>query len=102
MTTGSSTPWWRRLIDRGAEPERLALPVDCSNVAMVIQRYLDGELVADADTVAAHLDVCRACGLEAATYDRLRAALARPSEDPVGPEILERLRAFGADIAAPD
>ncbi len=93
---------WRRLTRRDGEPASIEGPVDCAAVASVIQRYLDGELEGGADEIAAHLDACRACGLEAATYDRIKAALAAPADDDVDPAVLDRLRAFGAGLAGPD
>lgn len=96
-----SPTWWHRLTRRGAEPDRVAHPVDCAAVAAVIQRYLDGELLGGAEEVAAHLEACPDCEIEAATYQRLRAALARPADD-IDPEVLERLRRFGTELAGPD
>jgi anti-sigma factor RsiW len=73
-------------------------PAECLRVAKVLQAYLDDE--ADAPTaleVAAHLEVCRDCGLEATAYEDLKASLARHS-DP-DPAALDRLRNFVDDIA---
>lgn len=73
-------------------------PTECMRVGQVLQAYLDGE--ADAPTtaeIAAHLEACRDCGLEAAAYEDLKASLARhqdPDED-----ALDRLRTFAADLA---
>ncbi len=74
--------------------------LDCREVGKVLQSYLDGELDdADAPLVAAHLDKCRDCGLEAATYDRIKAALAQPMPEGADPEAIERLRRFGQGLA---
>lgn len=96
-----SSVWWQRFRYRGAEPGHVPHPVDCDAVMAVIQRYLDGELVGGAGEVAAHLEACPGCEIEVATYQRLRAALARPAED-IDPDVLERLRRFGAELAGPD
>ena len=96
-----STSWWARIARRGAEPDHVPHPVDCAAVSAVIQRYLDGELPGGAEAVAAHLDACPHCDLEAATYQRLRAALAEPADD-IDAAVLERLRRFGTELAGPD
>ena len=73
-------------------------PAECLRVAEVLQAYLDGE--ADAPTaaaVAAHLEVCRDCGLEATAYEDLKISLGR-HRDP-DPAALDRLRSFVDDIA---
>ncbi|MEX2625902.1 MAG: zf-HC2 domain-containing protein [Ilumatobacteraceae bacterium] len=74
-------------------------PLDCHAVAEQLQEYLDGEIDADtADRIAEHLEVCRACGLEAETYERIKAALqARRSDVPA--DSVERLREFGERLA---
>ncbi len=79
-------PWpWRR-----DEPEQL----DCHEVARNLQQHLDDELdQATARQVAAHLDDCRRCGLEAETYRQLKQRLSRFSGQ-VEPQAVERLRAF--------
>lgn len=69
----------------------------CHVVARVLQDYLDGE--ADdltATMVAKHLEICRMCGLEANTYEAIKAALLMPEPDaaPLDPDAVERLRAF--------
>jgi len=71
----------------------------CREVGQVLQTYLDGELRdADAELVAAHLEDCRACGLESATYDRIKAALAQPMPEGADPEAIDRLRQFGRGL----
>lgn len=72
----------------------------CADVARLLQPYLDQE-VPDAGVVTAiesHLEDCRRCGLEADTYESIRRALQarRPALDP---DSLDRLRAFGAQLA---
>lgn len=74
----------------------------CLRVSRVLQRYLDGE--ADGVTaarVAEHLQECRRCGLQAATYRAIKQAL-RTGVDTVDPDALTRLRAFSASLAAGD
>ena len=79
---------------------RKSQPVNCREVGKVLQTYLDGELQdSDAGLVAAHLDECRECGLESATYDRIKAALAQPMPEGTDPEAIDRLRRFGRDLS---
>ncbi|MGK2958531.1 MAG: anti-sigma factor family protein [Acidimicrobiales bacterium] len=73
--------------------------MSCHQVGQVLQSYLDNELDDDAvRKVAAHLEDCRRCGLEAETYEALKASLQR---GPVGlaDEPVTRLRAFGERLA---
>lgn len=74
--------------------------MSCGEVARLLQSYLDGELDA-ATTVAlrAHLRDCVRCGLEAATYQRIKAVLAergRGDDD----DTLGRLHRFAAQLVA--
>jgi anti-sigma factor RsiW len=73
--------------------------MSCHQVAELLQTYLDSELDDDrARRVAAHLDDCRRCGLEAEVYEALRDSLQRRAllwED----EPVERLREFGQRLA---
>ncbi|HKX69677.1 MAG TPA: zf-HC2 domain-containing protein [Acidimicrobiales bacterium] len=66
----------------------------------LLQHYLDGHTDEDATAkVAEHLEDCRRCGLEAAIYREIKAALARRA--PLLPETtLARLRRFGDQLAA--
>jgi anti-sigma factor (TIGR02949 family) len=69
----------------------------CRWVVRRLQAYLDGELdSATAAKVAKHLETCRRCGLEAAAYDAIKAALARgrAADD----EAVQRLREFGTSL----
>ena len=73
--------------------------MSCHQVAEVLQTYLDDELDDDAaKKVSAHLDDCRRCGLEAETYEALKAVLQR---GPAGlaDEPVARLREFGERLA---
>lgn len=76
---------------------RLApLPVDpdCTEVAAVLQSYLDGELDdADTDAVAGHLAHCERCGIEAATVQRVIDAI-RHQRPQVDVDALGRLAGF--------
>jgi anti-sigma factor RsiW len=72
---------------------------NCREVAVFLQRYLDGEV--DEYTlrrVAAHLEDCRRCGLEAATYRSLKRALARRGLVPA--DAAARLRTFAEQLVA--
>jgi len=73
--------------------------MSCHQVGKVLQSYLDDELDDDAARkVAAHLEDCRRCGLEAETYEALKASLQR---GPAGlaDEPVTRLREFGERLA---
>jgi len=76
--------------------------LSCHQVAEMLQSYLDDELGDDAaHKVAAHLDDCRRCGLEAETYEALRQSLHRgPSA--LADEPVARLREFGERLAQGD
>lgn len=73
--------------------------LSCHQVGKILQTYLDDELDDDAARkVAAHLEDCRRCGLEAETYEALKAALRRgPAE--LADEPITRLREFGERLA---
>ena len=74
----------------------------CMEVMRVLQSYLDGHTdEVTTRRVANHLDACRRCGLEAATYREIKAALERRSAQ-LDPGALERLRTFGAHLAEGD
>lgn len=71
----------------------------CLRTSRALQRYLDGE--ADdltAARVAAHLEECRRCGLQAQTYRAIKRAL-RGSGN-VDELALHRLRAFSGSLIA--
>ncbi len=74
---------------------------ECRRVARVLQAWLDGE----ADRVAAarvveHLETCRACGLDAATYLAIRSTLAASGPTPVDGDAVGRLRRFADSLEA--
>lgn len=86
--------WISKLLGRPDAP-----PLDCHQVGEMLQYYLDGEIDAVRDDkIAAHLDACRQCGLEAETYERIRTALAGRRPD-VSAESIARLREFGERLA---
>jgi anti-sigma factor RsiW len=67
-------------------------------VMRVLQSYLDGHTdEVTARRVANHLEACRRCGLEAATYRQIKASLARKA-GPLDESAVERLRAFGSAL----
>ena len=68
-------------------------PLDSRHVAHLLQAYLESDLdQAAARRVAAHLEDCRRCGLEAATITKIRRALAGRYQP--APESVARLQAF--------
>lgn len=72
--------------------------LDCATVGELLQQYLDHEIDEDRGRlIAAHLDDCRRCGLEAETYDRIKHSLAAQRAD-VPAESVERLRDFGLSL----
>lgn len=75
--------------------------VNCREVGRVLQAYLDGELENDTDKVAAHIEVCKLCGLEAETYTKLKQSLGNPDAD-LDSETIARLREFGQGLMSGD
>jgi anti-sigma factor RsiW len=76
--------------------------LSCAEVAAVLQSYLDRELDAQTtEKVHEHLEECRRCGMEAATYEDLNAALRRGPEG-LTDEPVRRLREFGERLARGD
>ena len=74
--------------------------VTCRQVARRLQRYLDGLETGrwvSRDHIAAHLEACRRCGLEARTYEALKASLARQPV-PVPDDVRRRLDDFGRSL----
>ena len=73
--------------------------MDCHQVGELLQHYLDGRIDADrARRIEAHLEECRRCGMEAETYERIKATLAAHRPE-VPDESVDRLRAFGERLA---
>ena len=68
--------------------------INCRDVALRLQTYLDGELDEDRmERIRAHLDACAHCGLEADVFAAIKNDLAQRVR-PVNAEALARLRAF--------
>ncbi len=73
--------------------------MDCHEVGALLQHYLDGHIDAErARRIEAHLKECRRCGMEADTYERIKASLAAHRPE-VPPESVDRLREFGQRLA---
>jgi len=76
--------------------------MSCRQAARVVQSYLDGETdIGTGRAVAAHLEVCRQCGMKAATYEAIKEALARQASA-TDPAALDRLAAFVEELAHTD
>ena len=89
----------RRLTGRRWPEVRTGEKLSCTEVGLLVQRYLDGELESEAeiDALAAHLGECRRCGVEAETYQKIKDALGdRSVEAPQ--DSVDRLRQFGANL----
>lgn len=71
----------------------------CMEVMRKLDAYLDGQIPDEltARRIAAHLDVCRRCGLEAQTLADLKASLRRLAPR-VDPSTLDRLRRFARGL----
>lgn len=75
-------------------------PLNCRAVGKLLQGYLDAEIPAtEALRVAAHLEDCRRCGLEADAYRALITAVAKFAQ-PADEDRLERLRSFAEDLVS--
>ncbi len=83
--------WWQRLHGD-------AEVASCREASRALQAYLDGQVDdVTARRVARHLQTCRRCGLDAATYLAIRAALVRRGHD-VDPDAVARLRRFAQSL----
>lgn len=72
-------------------PPTLPPQPDCQAVAAVLQSYLDGELAEHTTSqVAAHLEHCARCEVEAALVARV-IAMIRRQRTALDPAVLERL-----------
>jgi len=86
------TGWFKRVFGRKG-------PMNCRQVGAVLQEFLDGDIDADkAKRIEQHLEECRRCGLEAETYERIKATLAAQRPE-VPEESIQRLRDFGERLA---
>lgn len=73
--------------------------LSCKQVGKDLQSFLDDENTnASAADLAAHLEACKDCGLEADVYRKIKAALGRQADD-VDPDSLTRLQEFGRQLA---
>lgn len=70
--------------------------ISCARVQELVQSYLDGELQPgpERDRLVEHLERCRPCGVEAETYERIKASLGAPAPA----DAVERLASFAATI----
>ncbi len=76
-------------------------PLDCRDVGRVLQSYLDRESDPGLDAeLAAHLEACRHCGLDAEVYRRIKARLDQVGVSLLDPDAVARLRSFGASIGS--
>ena len=74
--------------------------LSCPEVGRSLQRFLDSELAdeVEIEALAAHLEECKRCGLEADVYRRIKDVIEhRRSEVPE--ESVQRLREFGERLA---
>jgi anti-sigma factor RsiW len=73
--------------------------IECMRVRPLLQAFLDGELDdAQRQRVAAHLEACRRCGLEASTYTSLKRRLSGFG-DSGDPDAVARLTEFVDQLA---
>lgn len=83
---------------------RRRTPSECREAAALLQRELDGALdgaehVADIATLHHHLEICRDCGLDAATYRAIKTSLAQPARASMTEQVV-RLQQFAATLPA--
>ena len=77
-------------------------PVDCRRVAALMQAYLDGELPeSETATVAAHLDDCVRCGIDADVYRRVKAAV-HGLRTPADRDVVQRLHSYAQELPRRD
>lgn len=74
----------------------------CAEVMKHLQSYIDGEMRDEitARRVAAHLEMCRRCGLEFETYKHLKNSLQRLG--PLDQQAISRLSQFAKSLAERD
>ena len=74
--------------------------MSCHEVSLVLQAFLDDETdEVAASRVAHHLHDCVRCGMEAATYERIKQSIGR-DRAALDPLTVARLRRFGEELAA--
>ena len=75
-------------------------PMGCMKVGRLLQRYLDGVLDEPRSLrLAAHLEDCRRCGLEAQTYERIKASLSANGHGPLPADAVARLTDFAQRLS---
>jgi len=68
--------------------------MNCSDVAKVLQSYLDGEVSAEtASKVALHLDACNGCGLECSKFQQIKDSMGRFRRE-LDPSAVTRIEDF--------
>ncbi len=73
--------------------------ISCRQVGQDLQSFLDGESTEiTAEALAAHLEACKDCGLEAEVYQKIKDALARRAPE-LADDSLARLHSFGKQLA---
>lgn len=73
--------------------------MNCREVGLRIQSYLDGELDADKmDGIRDHLEACIECGMEADVFRQIKTDLAEHAPT-ANASALDRLRAFIRQIS---
>ncbi|MFT7473389.1 MAG: anti-sigma factor (TIGR02949 family) [Verrucomicrobiales bacterium] len=73
--------------------------INCRDVALRLQTYLDGELDHELmERIRAHLDACVDCGLEVDVFTSIKNDLAA-QRIPADSEALSRLREFSTRVA---
>ncbi|MFM7537789.1 MAG: anti-sigma factor family protein [Acidimicrobiales bacterium] len=78
-------------------------PLTCEQVGALLQHFLDGQFDdRRSELIAEHLEDCRRCGLEADTYLGIKASLASRADLVDDDPVLERLRAFAAELSSRD
>ena len=83
---------------RRLSPWQSRRPMDCRQVAEVLQTYLDREIDAvTAVQISRHLEACRRCGMELHAYRQIKQALAGRCGRS-DPEALSRLRDFSHQL----
>lgn len=74
--------------------------LNCQQVARLMHGFLDGEIPAhEAEMVAAHLDKCERCGIEAATFRRVKSAI-RALRPDLDADALSRLSTYVDEVAS--
>jgi anti-sigma factor (TIGR02949 family) len=82
--------------------KRAQRKMNCMQVGRALQSYLDDEIDDfTARRIAAHLEDCRRCGMEADAYTELKRALNRRA-DRIDHAPMDRLRDFSRRLADGD